>query len=235
MPPAGQTLSRTPSADAGEQIKTRQRVRDLAEVYTHSREVNAMLDLIPDMFPGTLDDVEYKFLEPACGSGNFLVEILRRKLVPIGFAATRDRESYEHWLLRALASIYAVDICEQNVDDARARLLETLHWHYFNDQGAGEPTPALTSAAFAILETNIVRADMLDDARSTEVIDYRAAPGGVFIRAWSLLEETGVDDSPSLFDAPAEPKQDGEPIHYRDLASQPAPTAAVSTPAALRP
>jgi hypothetical protein len=57
-------------------------VRDLAEVYTHEREVNAMLDLVPDMFPSAADtdNTDRAFLEPACGDGNFLVEILRRKL-----------------------------------------------------------------------------------------------------------------------------------------------------------
>lgn len=205
-------------------------MRDLAEVYTHAREVDAMLDLIPDMFPGDLDEVELKFLEPACGSGNFLVEILRRKLVPVTFSAIGHREQYEHWLLRALASIYAVDVCEQNVDEARARLLEVLHWHYFNDDGLGEPTPGLTTAAAAILKTNIVRADMLIDAQSTEVVDYRAGPDGTFVRLWSPIDESGTEDAPSLFDAAPEPKLDAGPLHYSEIAANPDPV-----PPAVRP
>lgn len=61
-------------ADRG-QIKSRDRVRDLAEVYTHKREVDAMLDLVPGMFPSAADpgNTDRTFLEPACGSGNFLV------------------------------------------------------------------------------------------------------------------------------------------------------------------
>ena len=64
---------------SGSQIKSRERVRDLAEVYTHEREVNAMLDLVPDMFPSATDpgNTDRTFLEPACGHGNFLVAILR--------------------------------------------------------------------------------------------------------------------------------------------------------------
>ena len=64
------------------QTKTRQRVRDLAEVYTNEREVNAMLDLVPDMFPSPDRplNIGSTFLEPACGAGNFLVAILDRKL-----------------------------------------------------------------------------------------------------------------------------------------------------------
>src|SRR5262245_1868950 len=69
------------------QTKTRERVRDLAEVYTHEREVAAMLDLVPDMFPSPERprDIGRTFLEPACGAGNFLVAILDRKLEFVKF------------------------------------------------------------------------------------------------------------------------------------------------------
>ena len=80
------------------QIKTRDRVRDLAEVYTHEREVHAMLDLMPDMFP-TSDEPgnhDKTFLEPACGSGNFLEEILRRKVATVTVSPVRAR-----WAIRA--------------------------------------------------------------------------------------------------------------------------------------
>src|SRR3546814_7900619 len=84
--PGGVVPVSTPEPSAPDplgQIKTRQRVRDLAEVFTHEREVKAMLDLIPDMFPAgsSTRAVDAKFLEPACGSGNFLAEILDRKSV----------------------------------------------------------------------------------------------------------------------------------------------------------
>src|SRR5262245_28123449 len=113
------------------QIKTRDRVRELAEVYTHEREVNAMLDLIPDMFSGMAAGTELKFLEPACGSGNFLEAILRRKLVHIRWSTIRAVARYEHRMLRALASVYGVDICAENVDEARDRMLDVLRSHYF--------------------------------------------------------------------------------------------------------
>lgn len=63
---------------ADKQIKSKERVKDLAEVYTNEREVNAMLDLIPDMTD--TKQISYKYLEPACGNGNFLIKILERKL-----------------------------------------------------------------------------------------------------------------------------------------------------------
>ena len=80
------------------QIKTRERVRDLAEVYTHKREVDAMLDLVADMSPSAGDpgNTDRKFLEPAAGSGNFLVEILRRKLAYVTAHRYRQLPVFEH-------------------------------------------------------------------------------------------------------------------------------------------
>lgn len=92
------------------QIKTRKRVRDFGEVFTNEREVKAMCDLIP---AETWDNITSTFLEPACGNGNFLVEIYRRKL---------ERCETEKDGLKALASIFAIDIQADNVQESRARL-----------------------------------------------------------------------------------------------------------------
>ena len=101
----------------GDQIKHRDRVRDLAEVYTHQREVTAMLDLVPDMFPSEddPDNLDKTFLEPAAGHGNFLVEILRRKLALVTAVGAAAARGYEHRILRCLASIYGIDIDAENV------------------------------------------------------------------------------------------------------------------------
>src|SRR3546814_1680981 len=87
-----------------------------------------MLDLIPDMFPAgsSTRAVDAKFLEPACGSGNFLEEILRRKLAGVRFARVRSVSRYEHWLLRALASIYGVDISADNRSEEHTSELQSL-------------------------------------------------------------------------------------------------------------
>lgn len=92
------------------QIKTRKRVRDFGEVFTNEREVKAMCDLIPTE---TWENITSTFLEPACGNGNFLVEIFRRKL---------ERCKTEKDGLKALASIFAIDIQADNVNESRARL-----------------------------------------------------------------------------------------------------------------
>ncbi|HZJ05952.1 MAG TPA: hypothetical protein VFD59_10830, partial [Nocardioidaceae bacterium] len=205
------------------QIKNRQRVRDLAEVYTHDREVNAMLDLIPDMFAATADDSDIKFLEPACGSGNFLVEILRRKLAHVTWKRIGAVGRYEHRILRALASTYGVDICADNVAEARERMLDVLREHYYGDANSIEPSEGFIAAARTVLATNIVCADMLAAASTTEVIDYRAGRGGTFTRVWSMLDDSASALEPDLFSPEPEPKADQVPVHYSDLAQHPHP------------
>lgn len=218
----------TTANDPRGQIKTRQRVRDLAEVFTHEREVKAMLDLVPDVFPaGSIKVVDAKFLEPACGSGNFLEEILRRKLAGIRFGKVKSVPRYEHWLLRALASIYGVDISDDNVDESRVRLLEVLRSHYSNDANTIVPSADFVSAARAIVGTNILHADFLADASRTQVIDYRPLRGGCFLREWSMLDDSAVAQRmPDLFHPEPEPKRDEVPVHYSELAANGEPLRA---------
>lgn len=209
------------------QIKHRDRVRDLAEVYTHQREVYAMLDLVPDMFPSGRDPDNHDrtFLEPACGHGNFLVEILRRKLATV----TTDRygvgEEYEHRILRCLASIYGIDIDPENVEDSRGRMHLVVMAH------VGDPaaqSDGFWSAVDTILGTNIVRADTLADSQVIELVSYRPGPGGTFTREWSVLEEPGEDSQLDLFALPEEPQRDAVPVHYAELAANPKPTIAMA-------
>lgn len=212
--------------DLDEQIKHRDRVRDLAEVYTHQREVTAMLDLVPDMFPSEHDpdNIDKTFLEPAAGHGNFLVEILRRKLVTVTTDRWGSGEEYEHRILRCLASIYGIDIDPENVDDSRRRMHQVISAH------AGDPserTEGFWSAVEAILTTNIVRADTLADAQVIELVSYQSSGGGTFLREWSTLEDSAPDSQLDLFDVlPDEPRRDSVPVHYKQLAANPKPLSA---------
>ena len=98
------------------QIKSRQRVADHGEVFTNPREVNAMLDLVRD----ESFRLDSRFLEPACGDGNFLIEILRRKL-----SLLQDLKSQTEWefqSLIAVGSCYGIDILPDNAEACRARL-----------------------------------------------------------------------------------------------------------------
>lgn len=207
-----------------EQIKNRNRVRDLAEVYTHYREVTAMLDLVPDMFPSedAPDNLDKTFLEPAAGHGNFLVEILRRKLAAVAPARYRGEE-YEHRILRCLASIYGIDIDPENVADSRRHMRAAIATHVGD---SASRTDGFWSAVDAILTTNIVRADTLADAQVIELVSYEPGAAGTFLREWSTLEEPAMDSQLDLFGVlPDEPQRDEIPVHYTQLAANPKPLA----------
>lgn len=199
-------------------IRSRERVRDLAEVYTHQREVDAMLDLVPAMFPSEEDpgNTDRTFFEPSCGSGNFLVGILRRKLAYV----TTDRygygERFEFRVLRCLTSIYAVDICRENVAASRDRLRAVVPRH----MNGFTPSAGFFDAVEAVLGTNVICADMLTEAGEIEVVEYVPVDGCAFRREWSVLGSGQLD----LFTPPA--MQDGEPVHYAKLAAHPEPVPA---------
>ena len=99
------------------QIKSKKRVADYGEVYTKQREVNAMLDLVSD----EASCITSTFLEPACGNGNFVIEILKRKMKTVHKIS---RTSWEYALntLRAVASVYGADIQADNIAECKVRI-----------------------------------------------------------------------------------------------------------------
>ena len=94
------------------QVKSRERVTQHGEVFTAEREVNAMLDLVKD----ETERIDSRFLEPACGNGNFLAEILRRKLGVVNKQYGRNLPDYEKYSILALSSIYGDDLLEHNIE-----------------------------------------------------------------------------------------------------------------------
>lgn len=100
------------------QIRSRKRVEQHGEVFTSEREVNAMLDLVLQ----ETERIDSRFLEPACGTGNFLIEILRRKLNVVCLRYRKSQSIYEKYAFTAVASVYGIDLLEDNVMDCRARL-----------------------------------------------------------------------------------------------------------------
>lgn len=100
------------------QVKSKQRVADHGEVFTAEREVKAMCDLVETQ----CDNADTLFLEPACGDGNFLAEILDRKLARVKKDAKSDKTQWEWLSVRAVASLYGVDIMEDNAEECRERL-----------------------------------------------------------------------------------------------------------------
>lgn len=101
-----------------DQVKSKQRVTDHGEVFTAEREVNAMLDLVKQ----ETERIDSRFLEPACGDGNFLAEILRRKLAVVKRKYRKSPIDYEKNAVLTATSIYGVDILQDNVDACRARM-----------------------------------------------------------------------------------------------------------------
>lgn len=99
---------------------------DHGEVYTHDREVNAMLDLVQQ----ETQRIESRFLEPACGTGNFLIEILRRKLKLVGLRYERSQAEYERYAFLAISNIYGIDILEDNIEICRDRLFDLVQEDY---------------------------------------------------------------------------------------------------------
>lgn len=102
------------------QIKSKERVADHGEVFTSEREVKAMCDLVQSQ----CDNVDATFLEPACGDGNFLSEILERKLTRVKKDAKSDATQWEWLSVRAIASLYGVDIMQDNAEECRERLFK---------------------------------------------------------------------------------------------------------------
>ena len=108
------------------QTKSKQRVADHGEVFTAEREVNAMLDLVKQ----ETERIDSRFLEPACGTGNFLAEILRRKLAVVKSRYGKNPDDYERYAVLAVSSIYGVDILQDNVDECQNRMFEIFDKEY---------------------------------------------------------------------------------------------------------
>lgn len=135
----------------GEQIKSRQRVTEHGEVFTGEREVKAMCDLVDN----ETARIDSRFLEPACGDGNFLAEILTRKLARVKKQYKSSHLDYEKNAILALSSMYGVDILLDNCIACRERLFKLWDGEYTEvcRKDANDDTRA---AARFILERNIV-------------------------------------------------------------------------------
>lgn len=104
------------------QVKSRQRVQDHGEVFTNPREVNAMLDMVKQ----ETERIDSRFLEPACGNGNFIAEVLRRKLAVVTARYRKSPDEWTRYAFVAVASIYGVDILADNVAECRERLFKIV-------------------------------------------------------------------------------------------------------------
>lgn len=139
------------------QVKTKKRVTDHGEVFTSDREVNAMLDLVKQ----ETERIDSRFLEPACGNGNFLAEVLKRKLAVVESRYWTSQVEWERNSLIAISSIYGVDILEDNTLECQERLFAIFSKIYLDGFGINAKMEFLKSIKF-ILKRNILWGDALD-------------------------------------------------------------------------
>ncbi len=133
-------------------VKSKRRVADHGEVFTPAWLVEAMLDLVKD----ESERIDSRFLEPACGSGNFLVQVLRRKLAAVELKFGRSEFEKRHYALLALMCMYGIELLDDNVAECRTNLLEILADYLGVDE-----TDDICRAAAHVLDQNIVHGDAL--------------------------------------------------------------------------
>jgi hypothetical protein len=138
------------------QVVSKRRVTDHGEVFTRKREVNAMLDLVKQESVR----IESRFLEPACGTGNFLTEILERKLSVVESRYSVSQLEYERNAILAVSSIYGIDILEDNVLECRKRLFAIFDMQYTRLFRKSIKDKCRDSVKY-ILEHNIIWGDAL--------------------------------------------------------------------------
>jgi hypothetical protein len=133
-------------------VKSKQRVADHGEVFTPAWMVEAMLDLVKN----ETERIDSRFLEPACGSGNFLVQILRRKLVAVELKYGKSGFERRHYALLALMCIYGIELLADNIAECRANVLEILAEYLHLEE-----TDELYRAASYVLAQNLLHGDAL--------------------------------------------------------------------------
>ncbi len=145
------------------QVKSKKRVADHGEVFTAEREVNDMLDLVKQ----ETERIDSRFLEPACGSGNFLVATLNRKLDVVVKRYKKSQFEFERYAILALTSIYGIDILEDNVAECRENLFVVFNEYYNKHFKYTINTEVLDTAKF-IISKNIILGDALTLMRVDE-------------------------------------------------------------------
>jgi len=133
-------------------VKSKQRVADHGEVFTPAWMVGAMLDLVKD----ETERIDSRFLEPACGDGNFLVPVLQRKLAAVELRYGQSDFERRHYALLALMCVYGIELLPDNVAECRANLLEVFTGYLHLD-----PADDFHRAAVRVLAFNVIHGDAL--------------------------------------------------------------------------
>lgn len=158
-------------------IKSKKRVADHGEVFTPSWLVERMLDLVK----GETERIDARFLEPACGSGNFLVPILQRKLAAVELKFGKSDFEKRHYALFGLMCCYGIELLEDNIAECRANMLEVFASYLNLDQ-----SDDLYRAASFVLSFNLVHGDAMTmqdrDGEPISVVEWGYIGKGKFQR-----------------------------------------------------
>lgn len=189
---------------AAKQVKSKQRVADHGEVFTAEREVKAMCDLVAD----ECLRIDSRFLEPACGDGNFLAEILSRKLDVVTRRYKKSPYDYERNALLALGSLYGVELLQDNVIACRARLFNLWNGRYEKAVKKKDRNEDVLESARYILEKNIICGNALtlhevdEDGADTDIpiifSQWAFATGPMMKREDYMFEELLHQNDTSL-------------------------------------
>lgn len=212
------------------QTKSKRRVSDHGEVFTAEREVNAMLDLVKQ----ETERIDSRFLEPACGNGNFLAEVLNRKLSVVKSRYGKNLADYELYSFIAITSIYGVDLLQDNVQECRERLFQIWDNEFYTiwKQAASEE---MRSVVQFILSKNILCGDALSllqsDGTSIIFAEWSAVSGCLIKRRdfelshmleehtehlqLDLFGDVGTYDTDASGNSILRPIREFAPIHYR--------------------
>lgn len=212
-----------------EQVKSKRRVADHGEVLTGKREVIAMLDLVKS----ETERIDSRFLEPACGTGNFLAEILERKLKVVEQRYAKSQLDYERYAIIAISSIYGIDILEDNVQQCRQRLFGIFDLSYLR-LFKNKTNDNCRESIRYLLERNIIHGDAL----SLKTVSENPEP--IVFSEWSpvngsmlkrrdftfhgLLEHAAIKETPLFSDLGEDvfiptPVKEYPLMHYLEVAN----------------
>lgn len=162
-------------------VKSRKRVKDHGEVFTAAREVSAMLELVKQ----ETDRIESRFLEPACGTGNFLAEVFKLKLIVVERRYKQNQLDFERNSVTAISSLYGIDILKDNLEECRDRLFSIFNDTYSKLFSSKCKEECKNSIRF-ILDKNILWGDALTLKRP----EHPAYP--IIFSEWSPINKNMV-------------------------------------------
>lgn len=161
------------------QVKSKQRVADHGEVFTNEREVNAMLDLVKQ----ETERIDSRFLEPACGTGNFLAEILHRKIAVVKQRYKSSAHDFEKYMILAITSMYGVELQADNAAECRERLFGI--WNEAYTKYCKEASDEVREVAKFIFKRNILQGNALTLFEVDESGNDTETP--IIFSEWSLV------------------------------------------------